>query len=253
MKFRNAISTGLASALLGAVPAQAVVTTFGTSASGATVRFQNNGGSSSVFSVASPGGTTPASANVAFSYTNTGIDSFVTAQPATFTLNATTTNGAEAAGPFFILRGFSGSFSFTNDAAIQIGDTTYSSGSNLLTATFTNANIFGQDGGTTASFTSTTLGTANFTSDFLDFGATTVRDFAFSLASVSPALDVSGQGDLASFEAGARGSFSSDPAPTPTATVTAVPEPATWAMLIAGFGMAGMALRRAKKPLTADR
>jgi hypothetical protein len=247
MAHRNSIPGALALALLVAAPAQAAITTFGTSAPGATLRFQNGAGSGSIFSVASAGDTTAGSANVGFSYNNTSIDSFVTSQPSTFTLNATTTNGAEVAGPFFILRGFSGSFSFTNNAPIQIGGTFYAAGSNLLSATFTNANIFGLDGGTTTSFTSTNFGTVDFTSDFVDFGDTTTRQFAFSLPSVSPALDINGQGNLESFAGGTTGSFSSDPAPTPTFAVAAVPEPATWAMMIAGFGMAGLGLRRATK------
>jgi hypothetical protein len=45
---------------------------------------------------------------------------------------------------------------------------------------------------------------------------------------------------LRSFRATATGSFSSDPAPT----ITALPEPGAWAMLIAGFGLVGFAARR---------
>ncbi len=49
--------------------------------------------------------------------------------------------------------------------------------------------------------------------------------------------------------------FDQDAAPPPTAysfTITRVPEPATWAMMIAGFGMVGTASRvRAKKAITA--
>jgi hypothetical protein len=37
----------------------------------------------------------------------------------------------------------------------------------------------------------------------------------------------------------------------PTVTTEAVPEPAAWALMIAGFGMAGAALRRRRLTLAA--
>lgn len=252
MNFRKAIAAAPIAALFAAMPAQAVIVTFASNGAGTPVYFQNGadtGGSAStgaLFSVSAPGNTTPGSVVTSFSFTNIGIGGLVTNVPATFTLNATTSSPALNVGSFQ-QSGFSGSFSFTNNAAIQIGDTVYAQASNLLTATFTNANVLVSRQGTNGSFTSFNL-PATFTSDFVDFGGLSNGEFAFSLSGISPILTAPDFPDsLNSFAATSGGSFASDPAPTPTATIAAVPEPATWAMLIAGFGMAGLGVRRAKR------
>jgi len=47
------------------------------------------------------------------------------------------------------------------------------------------------------------------------------------------------------------GGFASNDAPiSPLAITASVPEPATWAMLLAGFGMIGFGLRSRKRPVT---
>ncbi len=66
---------------------------------------------------------------------------------------------------------------------------------------------------------------------------------------------------LGAYAIGAAGSFVSPPASEPpinfglqiegTSTPSGVPEPASWAMLIGGFGLAGSAIRTRRRPLAA--
>ena len=69
----------------------------------------------------------------------------------------------------------------------------------------------------------------------------TVNLLDFDAAGLS-AFFAAGNGALRSFRAVAGGSFSSDPAPLAAAAV--VPEPSTWAMLLTGFFMVGLSVRR---------
>jgi hypothetical protein len=120
--------------------------------------------------------------------------------------------------------------------------------SNLLTVNFTNAVLSGQLGGTAVSLSaSTPASTISFTSDFMHFtSANTPVDFSFAIAEtaanpavtralVDPALtNVTGQRSLVSFRGNPTGLFASN----------GVPEPASWALMIGGFGVVGATARR---------
>ena len=131
-------------------------------------------------------------------------------------------------------------FSFTTTTAMTVDGHFFAAGSNLLTVTFNNAVLSGNSG--TARFTDSTTagGTITYSSDFLTFLSVVDKDFALSLTSVSGFSAASGKA-LNSFSALATGNFSSDPAPIPSFPV---PETATWAMFICGFGLMGATLRR---------
>ena len=244
-----------------ATPAAAVVTTFASYnpiGSTANLYWKNNGTGSvatngtggSFYTIATSSATTPGSRNVRFSFLQAGISPFVTDVVAGFSLFATvvahpaTLSGTQLSQDFIY-----GTFSFVSTTPITVGATTYAAGSNLLSAVFTLGTINGRTAGTSGSFSGSTTGGSviTYTSDFLNFTPTIDRDFAIGLTSITSSLSRATGKALRTFKANSTGSFSSDPAPL----INAVPEPATWAMLVAGFGMVGVAARRRKSVVAA--
>jgi hypothetical protein len=253
---RFARAAGLAAiaiASIVAAPASAVVTTFASFSpigSGANVRFVNAASNTNAvfYSTATANATVAGARNVNFSLLQSSINPFVNNVTAKFSLSGIVTNtAATVAGTTITQSNISGSFSFLSTAAITIGSTTFAAGSNLLSGTFTNGAILGTRNTTGGSFSGSTPSSAiNYSSDFLTFVPNSSYDFSMSLTSISPALNAlltnaAPTRALRTFRAVVGGSFSSDPAPT-----VAVPEPAIWLQLIAGFGLVGVAARRRK-------
>jgi hypothetical protein len=150
-----------------------------------------------------------------------------------------TLNGAEVAHPATANvdeGGIGGSFTFTYEGPTTtfMGKTYTHDVTNLLTGVFTLGHISGT--GTSGSFhDSTDIGTVTYTSDIIsNLPLAVARDFSFSLVSITPALGFTPGQSLNTFKAGATGIFSAG----------FVPEPATWAMLITGVGLLGLATRR---------
>ncbi len=258
-------AVALAAGLLAASPSAAVITTFasfsatpivfknnGTGGSNAT--YTSNGTGGSLYTTTSaanvrPGLTTPGTVATTFSFLQAPLAPYCTNCAANFTFLATTT-----ASPALSFAGFdfeqklSGSFSFISVAGITINHVTYH---NLLSGSFTNMTIAGAAGGSSgggsASTTSTPAGVITYTSDFLSFAPTTNRDLALSLSAIVSRVSnvdkglnfVNGKA-LRSFRATSTGSFSTDPAPL----ITVLPEPEAWGLMLAGFGMVGLQVRR---------
>lgn len=261
-------AAALGSALAFAAPASAVVTTFATFSaqnSDANLRYVNAGNSvsrsadASIYTTASATGTTPASALVRFSFLQSAFvtDPAIQNITAIFTLRAMVARNTPTStvmfgnSTFFDQPGISGSFSFLTKSAITLAGPnfvphTYAAGSNLLSAAFTGMDISGKISGSSGADNASTLGgdTINFTSDFLDFTHVADLDLGMTLTSVAPTFLVATGANkaLKSFRTNASGQFSSDPAPIINGL--AVPEPASWALMIAGFGGVGVMLRR---------
>lgn len=110
-----------------------------------------------------------------------------------------------------------------------------SDNANLLTVTFTDAVLTG--GGTSGVFFDAQpgVGTITYTSDFIDFSTSTAEDFALSFSGLTHPLGSE------TWTADGTGTFANDNRERPGGSV---PEPATWAMMIVGFGAAGAVLRR---------
>jgi hypothetical protein len=108
------------------------------------------------------------------------------------------------------------------------GTVTANFGGKFLTADFTGATL-----SVTGVVGSLLANNVVFTSDYFS-GFDLNRGFALSMSNVSPV----GDGSTA-FTSNVVATYSADKAP-----VTAIPEPATWAMLIVGFGLVGFAARR---------
>ena len=119
-----------------------------------------------------------------------------------------------------------------------ISFTRVSDGANLLTLTFSGATLAG-GGGSGALFGSTPAGTVTYTSDFLDFTGQTAGDFSIALSGITPDFG-------ANFWSGdSTGTFASDAG----GGGNEIPEPATWVMMIMGFGGVGALMRRRRQAL----
>ncbi len=122
----------------------------------------------------------------------------------------------------------------------------FNAGDTLLRSTtgqpILNSRIQGTIGGTTGSFVGSSLGgsTISYDSPLLTFAPSTNYGFTFGLSAVNGAFaNTNVATSLASFRARIQGDLQSDPPPSFN-----VPEPGTWAMMIAGMGMVGFARRR---------
>lgn len=258
--YRSLISAGtLAIATLSVVPASAAVTTFANYS--ATTTDSNlywkkvgvSGGE--IFTTSSANATTVGGSAVNYSFLQPSLLALGPLQ-AVFTLAGYTSQGnpAASAAGFLIQPVVTGSFSFiyTGLANLVVGGTTYHTGANLLSATFSNAGIVGASGATSGSLSASTASDEpkpeiTYTSDFLNFAGTNNQDFAFSLTSITAALKRAGVGQsLNSFHANSSGAFSTDPAPV----VSAVPEPSVWATMIIGFSLVGLQVRKRKSAAT---
>lgn len=184
------------------------------------------------------------------------LDAFITPNTAgTFVDGDGNTTAEHLNGSFdFIYRGLT---------PISDGKTTISNGGVLLHADFTDASLRGKLGGSTIGFDDSTfasiLHNITYSSPFLDFTSSipdpghliTGRDFVFGLSSIaSPGLGIGpgttctvGVGPCAklfnNFNATISGNEGSNPAPQ-----SFVPEPATWSLMIMGFGATGVMMRR---------
>lgn len=248
--FRNMTAIGLvAGALAGAAPASAVVTTFASFNpvnSTRNMRWEKVGVDGGKLYTTSTGtATVPGGVAVKFTFLQAGLNPYINSIGAVFFFSANTSgDAASLSTPNFTQNIDSGSFSFVTAHALDIGSHHFAAGANLLSGTFTNAKLFGPNGGTSGSLSDSTSGGATivYTSDFLDFSPTISRDFALALTSINPALNrpTSALNSLRTFRATASGTFASDPAPL----ITALPEPADWALLLTGFALTGVVARR---------
>jgi hypothetical protein len=171
-------------------------------------------------------------------------------QNALFSLSAVSTTAPVLTGGTFSEL-FSGSLSFTATTPIYglnaAGHAVGPALTNLLTINFTDAVFTGTSNGLTMGLAaSTPASTISFTSDFRTFSrADWLTNFDFAIAGnaasaviaralVDPTLtNVTGTRTLNSFRSNATGTFAA----------SAVPESATWMMMIMGFAAVGMARR----------
>ena len=213
------------------VPAAAITTfaTFSPLSNAANISFTgSNTGAGTLSSVNTP---------VTFRFLDASGTTSVFDVASMFNLSATTTSGIVAGG-VGIVPVSSGTLSFTSAAA-----TTYNghTGTNLLTAAFTGGALTGLIGGSVASYINSQPPSAvTFTSDFFDFSTTTARDISLAINAINPSIAASA-GGVANFDGTVSGNFGADLAAGSGSTV---PEPASWALLIAGFGLVGAVARR---------
>ncbi len=206
------------------------------------VRWVNANTGGSLFTIAAPGSLVAGAAKVKFNFDLPSL-SGLSNLSADYSLNVTAAAGNPVAnvGASLDQPGLKGTFSF-----IYTGPTTVlnghaiSNGANLLTATFFDGgDITGKKNGTAGSiFASTESGSSiTYSSDFIDFTGSTVRDLSYTLNAVKPGFGFTAGKALNGFTAAETGEFA----------YTAVPEPATWAISILGFGLLGATVRRRRQ------
>ncbi|MFQ3595945.1 MAG: PEPxxWA-CTERM sorting domain-containing protein [Sphingomonadaceae bacterium] len=143
---------------------------------------------------------------------------------ATATISASTTGAIVDTGATFLQEGWSGTISFTNGAP------------NLLTTTFSDGVLKVTPGPSQSGNLRVVGGCPGilcYTSDVLDVGGLTINNFALSFSDIQPVGGTARFGlGGGNYVASVTGTFAGQ-----------VPEPATWALLIAGFGLVGLAAR----------
>ena len=133
-----------------------------------------------------------------------------------------------------------GSISFVRSTAAAEGNGTRT---NLLTVSFTTGQLDASQGSGSFTFKSNANSVITFTSDFLDFSSVLEKDFALSFSGASPSFSAPVGSSSQSLAASGSGTFASDPPPV---VIPGVPEPASWAMMLGGFGLLGATLRTRK-------
>lgn len=156
------------------------------------------------------------------------------ASPTIAKVNLTATSNVlpSLAGPD-ITQLFSGTMTFTL-LAPQIGLSGPSV--NALTVTFVNASLTVGVGGSAPTLQANSLAgsSISYDSDFEDFSDATAQDFSLSFSGSSSVLNLL-VNRLPNYRVSGSGTFAAE-AP--------VPEPASWTLMILGFGAVGMTLRR---------
>jgi hypothetical protein len=232
-----ALSLGV---LASAASAATVFATTTTLARGNNFSFTNSG----------TGGTLSGSGTTAFSFENlsTQLDN-LQFLPASFSLSGVVTNDAATfqGSPtnLWTQTGVTGSFSYTYTG----GDTTIdgislTTGELLLKGTFTDAWIQGNGGTGSTNLSLGNGGVLTYTSGVAGVTppAGSTAEFAYTLLNVTPNFGATSGDALNSFTAKGDGEFDF--------TGGGVPEPATWALMIMGFGGAGVLLRRRRQAAT---
>ena len=201
--------------------------------------------------------TLSSSAPVLFKYVPPSLSAFGSLA-ATFSLSATET-GAVAFGPL-ALGTFDGSFNFTYSGPTRtVGTLTVTTGQSLLSGTFLGSVFTGY--GSSASLTDSVLGgglVSYNNNPFLTFDPTGDQSITLGLTSIKPVVHVVG-GVLTDFTSVSTGQFAAAGFSTSTLSSvhsfsvfsTPTPEPATWALMLTGFGLAGLALRRRRPAVAA--
>ena len=168
---------------------------------------------------------------------------------ATFTLS-----GATAGDPLGVSSGaFSQrvdnfGFNITTNSAFCFGPRCFAVGDSLLSGTVVNSAITGTLGTRSATLggTNGTGSTISYSSPLLIFEPGVDYGFNFGLTNLDRNLSSLPNTALGSFRGQISGTFSADPG-----GVFNVPEPGTWALMIAGMGLVGIARRRRRAVVAA--
>lgn len=225
-----------------------IIAGFDTGASAArNFRFVNQGPADSdsalLYTTSTATATSPGAAAVRFSFFNDPtLPDFLDLTSA-FTFNATVKDTpASFDGATYTQTGINGAFKFvyTGTTKTLDGISLVKNSTVLFSGTFTDAWIQGRGGVGGIDVSIANGGAATFSSSIYDLANFDPKseEFSFHLGNVSPAFTRANKTSaLSSFRAHVAGEFQAD----------AVPEPASWALMITGFGAAGAMLRRRRR------
>ena len=227
-------------------------------AAAADYKWIHNGTGGELISINSGSDTTAQGVASHFSFLDPAYAQVLSGLAATFTLDATAASGnsANQAGPLsgntYTQTGLDGSFSFIYAGPTQtIGSFNLVNGvTNLLSGAFTDAWIQGNGGSGSYNLAIGNGGHVTFFhSDVVNFAHSYEREFAANILNISPHLTApgcgnalhagpcTGTGSLNTFTANGGGNFSA----------AGIPEPATWGLMIVGFGGLGLVLRNNRR------
>jgi hypothetical protein len=179
---------------------------------------------------------------VHFSFLNPDGSTNGTSFDAMMNLSADTSAATVIGGSLAFLPITNGTLTFTSTAPVTFNGHT---GTNLLTVSFSGGVLSGILGGSTATYgNSTPPFTVDFTSDFLNFSTSTARDLSLAINAINPSVGFAFGGDRANFGS-LSGNFGADA--TAGNPQGVVPEPASWALMFVGFGLAGSVLRSQRR------
>lgn len=192
----------------------------------------------------------------AFSFTNYAPLAGITNVASTLLLTATETGTpVSIAGTQLTQNNITGTFAFlyTGPTFTTANNVLVATGANLLSGSFTNAYFTGVQGSNAATFgAAQPTQTITFNSSFLNlsnsYGRTVAMQFANLLGSAAAPGNFGGPANpnfnkraVADFRALGSGVFAAG----------AIPEPATWGLMILGFGGAGVMLRTNRRRMVA--
>ncbi len=179
---------------------------------------------------------------VRFRFTDPGLASLgvISAQ---WTFNATEASASTFDGYPTAVFGGTFAYAYLGPVVVTAGGVTLHPGDNLLSGSFGQGIFSGS--GSAASLNASAVGGKNvvLSSSLLKFDPAGGAGIAFSLTSIVPPTEVVPSGQLADFTAVASGNFAASPA--------GAPEPASWALMLLGFGGLGAGLRARRKAVPA--
>lgn len=251
MSIKNWIlGAAAAASVMAAVPASAVSVIFaqvvpvGSARNFLWARTSPTGGT--FFTTSTAGGGSAGATSVVFSLVGSPVPLSVTAN---LLLSGTTANDplGVGSGPFsqqidsFV-------FNITAASSFCWGPTCFNAGDSLLSGNVTNADITGVLGTKVASLNGdTTTGAGiSYTSPLVTFDPGSNFAFDLGLSNLDRNLAANPQNSLGSFRGNIGGNFSTDRDVTFN-----VPEPGTWALMIVGMGLVGLARRRRRMVVAA--
>jgi hypothetical protein len=251
MSIKNWIlGAAAAASVMAAVPAAAVSTIFaqvvpvGTARNFLWARTSPTGGT--FYTTSTANGGAPGVTSVVFSLVGSPVPLSVTAN---LLLSGSTANDplGVSSGPFS-QQIDSLVFNITATTAFCWGPNCFNVGDSLLSGSVSNADITGVLGTRVASLNgnTTTGATISYASPLVTFDPGSDVSFDFGLTGLDRNLSANPQNSLGSFRGTIGGTFSSDPDVTFN-----VPEPGTWALMIVGMGLVGLARRRRRAVVAA--
>ena len=162
------------------------------------------------------------------------------AQDAALSADFFATSGTTGSGSSRVQMFATGSITITRTTAALEGLNTRT---NLLTVTFTNAELDASQNNGSFTFKSNSNSAITYTSDFMNFSNVLTKDFSLSFSGANPKFNAPLGSSSVNTRFSGTGTFASDPAPI----TIGVPEASTWAMLMIGFGVVGAALRTGRR------